>query len=176
MSDPNTDCPNPLFSYKRKLYPSLVSRGKKTYYIERIAQEFCKGKGIDVGYGDYQLPGAIPIDIKQDTEYHAMNLPAKDGSLDYIFSSHCLEHLPNWVQAIQYWKTKLKPQDGVMFLYLPHYDMEYWRPWNNTKHIHIMDQDKIKDCFTHFGLINTIISNMDLTYSFSAIGFTTWGQ
>lgn len=54
-----------------------------------------------------------------------------DGSLDYVFSSHCLERLADPAAAIELWSKKLKP-GGVLFLYLPHPDMELWRagsPW-----------------------------------------------
>ena len=62
--------------------------------------------------------------------------------LDYIFSSHCLEHVDDWVGALDYWASRLKP-GGVIFLYLPHYSQEYWRPWNNRKHKNILNSEMI---------------------------------
>ena len=53
------------------------------------------------------FPGSTPIDLDFDDPYHADNLP--DGEVDYIFSSHCLEHVPDWAgtfyigQRNSYW-------------------------------------------------------------------------
>jgi hypothetical protein len=30
-------------------------------------------------------------------------------------------------------------ENGTLFLYLPDYSQEYWRPWNNKKHNGEMD-------------------------------------
>jgi len=51
----------------------------------------------------------------------------KDESLDYVFSSHCLEHIENWRDALSEWVRKLKP-GGIIFLYLPHPDCAIWHP------------------------------------------------
>jgi SAM-dependent methyltransferase len=63
----------------------------------------------------------------------AMELP--HGPFDFLFSSHCLEHIHNPVAALEHWKTRLRP-GGVLFLYLPHPDMTYWKPQNCRKHLH----------------------------------------
>ena len=120
-----------VFEYKGKLYPEYIRNGDAVGHIEKIAKSFCQGKGLDIGgfYG-WTLPGAIPINIADKIlDYDAYKLPDYD-KLDYIFSSHCLEHLADPVKAIEYWKTKLKP-GGVLFLYLPHPDMIYWRLWRS---------------------------------------------
>jgi len=68
------------------------------------------------------LPGAIPINIADDIlDYDAYKLPDYK-ELDYIFSSHCLEHLHDPVKALEYWKEHIR-KDGTLFLYLPHPDM-----------------------------------------------------
>ena len=47
-------------------------------------------------------PGSIPIDPLIDNRYNDMNLP--EGDVNYIFSSHCLEHVDNWVNTLRYWE------------------------------------------------------------------------
>jgi SAM-dependent methyltransferase len=59
-----------------------------------------------------------------------------EESLDFVFSSHCLEHNQNWREILQEWVSKLKP-GGVAFLYLPHPDCAIWTvgsPFVGTEH------------------------------------------
>ena len=102
-----------------------------------------------------------------DDEWEAYNLP--DTKVNYIYSSHCLEHLPDWISALDYWTSKLKT-GGVLFLYLPHYNQEYWRPWNNRKHLHVFTPQIIKDYMESRGYINVFVSDRDLNDSFMVVG------
>lgn len=125
-------------------YPQFQAEGNAAQFAMPFAKHFCKGEGLDIGCmkEEWAFPGAMAIDLDFDDEWEAMNLPEKE--YDYIFSSHCLEHLPDWVGALDYWYTRLK-KGGCMFLYLPHYSQTYWRPWNNRKHIHALDAGIISD-------------------------------
>jgi len=51
----------------------------------------------------------------------------EDASLDYIFSSHCLEHISNWEKELENWYKKIR-SGGLLFLYLPHPECEIWHP------------------------------------------------
>src|SRR5206468_3266285 len=111
--------------YRGELFPSYLKSGNAVQFIAPTAKKFCQGRGLDVGAGPWPLEGAQPVELRDGGD--AMNLPS--GEFDYVFSSHCLEHLANPVAAIEHWKTRLKP-GCVLFLYLPHPDMRYWRPQN----------------------------------------------
>ena len=89
--------------------------------------------------------------------------------LDYIFSSHCLEHVDRWVDAMDYWYSKLKI-GGVLFLYLPDYSQEYWRPWNNRKHVNIFTPQIIEDYMLNRGYRSIFKSGIDLNNAFMIIG------
>jgi hypothetical protein len=71
--------------------------------------------------------------------------------------------------VLHYWCSNIKP-GGTLFLYLPDYSQEYWRPWNNRKHIHVFTPDVIKDAMVALGLTNVFVSGVDLNNSFMAIG------
>lgn len=150
-------------------YPAFQAEGFSSRFIFPFAQEYCEGIGYDIGCSkdEWALPGAIPIDIKFNDEWDAFYLP--DRSVDFIFSSHCLEHISDWVRALQYWTSKLKV-DGRMFLYLPHYDQQYWRPWNNRKHLHVFTPEIITDILTDFGYSNLESTGRDLNHSFAVTG------
>lgn len=175
--------------FRGRDYPKLQSTGFAARFAFPFAQEICKGHGLDIGCGrlEWCFPGAVPVDPEVNSSYdwEAMSLPNnfKDHSAegwDYIFSSHCLEHLPDWVGALDYWHTKLRP-GGVLFLYLPHPSQDYWLPWNNRKHLHSLSPELLRDYFWSFGTddgelkerrpiwSNIFVTEHDLNNSFYAI-------
>ena len=161
-----------LIEYKNKKYPAFQAEGNASQFAIPFALHFCKGDGFDIGCNrvEWAYPGAQPIDLNLVDEWDALNLP--DRQVDYIFSSHCLEHLPNWVDALDYWGTKLK-SNGTLFLYLPDYGQEYWRPWNNRKHIHVLDAMVIKDYLIDRKYTNIFYSGRDLNDSFMIVAEKT---
>lgn len=150
--------------FNGKEYPEFQANGNASKFAIPFALEVCKGVGFDIGCmkKEWSLPGSIPIDLSFDDGYHALNLP---HSCDYIFSSHCLEHVDDWVKTMDYWFDIIK-ESGVIFLYLPDYTQEYWRPWNNRKHRHIFNSGIIYDYMIHKGYINIFYSGVDLNNSF----------
>lgn len=100
-------------------YPDYLNQGNAKQRIQCKALEFCKGTGFDIGADQWPLDGAIPI-----RENNRKDLRV---SVDYIFSSHCLEHIENWKEELQLY-SKLIIKGGHLFLYLPHPRMEQWQP------------------------------------------------
>ena len=158
--------------YNNRTYPHFQAEGNASQFSIPFAKHFCKGVGYDIGCNrlEWAYPGATAIDLLFDDEWEAYNLP--DEPVDYIYSSHCLEHLPDWISALDYWTSKLKVS-GVLFLYLPHYNQEYWRPWNNRKHLHIFTPEIIKDYMESRGYTNIFHSDRDMNDSFMIVGEKT---
>lgn len=157
---------DPVFEYRGQLYPDYIRRGNACRFIAPVAMQFCQGSGLDVGAGKWPLPGATPVDLASGGD--AMALP--EGRWNYIFSSHCLEHLTNPVAAIEHWKTRLAPR-CPLFLYLPHPAMEYWRPTQNRKHLHEWEPQVMVRMLRDLGFVNVIHSERDLAWSFAVVGF-----
>lgn len=181
-----------IINYKGNSYPLFQSQGFASEFAIPFARKVCKGIGVDVGcnrvewmyepgvstknscqnydqwYLDAKLSGNVsntfPIDPVINN-FHAMKFPENCKDLDYVFSSHCLEHLPNWVEVLEYWTLALK-RGGVLFLYLPDYSQVYWRPWNNKKHLNILIPDTIKDFLEDKGYRKIFTSSVDLNCSF----------
>lgn len=159
--------------FEGKEYPKFQSEGNAARFVSEFAKQVCKGWGYDIGCGkkDWLFNNAFPIDIALNDGLDALHLPNHvDGSLklkkvDYIFSSHCLEHLPNWVEALDYWTTALK-HGGVLFLYLPHKSQGYWKPWNNRKHIHVLTAKQISKYLKARGWKKIFTTGKDLNNSF----------
>ena len=155
-----------MYTYKGKLYPDYLKGGNASQFIIPVAKYFCHGVGLDIGAGKWPLPGSIPIDV--DTAHNAYSLP--EGLYDYIFSSHCLEHLADPISALEYWKTKIR-KGGVLFLYLPHPEMEYWLPQNNRKHLHSWYPEDMVKIINDLGFTDVIYSERDLEWSFAVVGY-----
>jgi predicted SAM-dependent methyltransferase len=149
-------------------YPKFQTEGFASQFAIPFAKHFCKGVGYDIGCNrlEWALPGAIPVDLNFNDGMDAYNLP--DKKVDYIYSSHCLEHLDDWVYALDYWTSKIK-NGGVLFLYLPHYSQKYWRPWNNRKHKHVLDSGEIVD-YLHDNKFSKVLSaGPDMNSSFYVV-------
>ena len=115
-----------FYQYRGVLYPDYLNHGNAAEHIRDTARRYCQGRGIDIGADRWPFPGAIPV--YNEPHQNAYRLDAlADGSLDYVHSSHCLEHLDRWQDALRLWVRKLKP-GGHLFLYLPHEDMKLWNP------------------------------------------------
>lgn len=158
-----------VVEYNEKLYPSYEANGNAARFAIPFAKEMLSGEGLDIGCNrsEWAFPGAQMIDLEIDDEWSAYSLPNK--KYDYIFSSHCLEHLTDWVGALDYWGEHLK-SGGIMFLYLPHYEQEYWRPWNNRKHVSVLNSSMIKDYFESKRYKKIFVTDgYDLNHSFYGV-------
>lgn len=102
----------------QKTYEEKLSNG----FFER----FCKGNGLDIGGRGYIeaesiLPTATMVDLDYPS-YDGKILPFLDKSQDYVYSSHCLEHISNYQQAIQEWYRVTKV-GGYIVTVVPHRDL-----------------------------------------------------
>ena len=70
---------------------------------------------------------------------------------------------------IDYWTEHIRI-GGTLFLYLPHKDQVYWRPWNNTKHNHMFSPFDIVMYMMDNGYKNIFNSERDLNHAFIVMG------
>lgn len=96
--------------------------------------EYLRGKGLDVGAGTFKVfPHVISVDnghhaafnhvIKPDVKVDdAVDLSIFGSqSMDFVYSSHLLEHIEDYPRALKEW-WRLVKQGGYMVLYLPDED------------------------------------------------------
>lgn len=146
-------------------YPKFQTDGNASRFCMPFALEVCKGAGLDIGCNrpEWAFPDAIMVDPALN-EFDAYNLP--DGSFDFIYSSHCAEHLDDWVGALDIWIDALKFK-GTLFLYLPDFSQEYWRPHNNRKHKSVFTPEIIRSYLeSKKDLTNIFVSGVDAYNSF----------
>lgn len=159
-----------IIQFNGNHYPKLQEQGfAMQYAIPFFKKIIGEGKtGYDIGCNkpEWSFPGALCIDKAIDPMHDAMDLPKM--KVDYIVSSHCLEHLPDWVGALDHWQTRLH-DGGVLALYLPHPVQEYWLPHNNRKHIHVLFPDMIAKYLHDRGWKDVFVTGWDLNCSYYAI-------
>ncbi len=146
-----------------KIWPHYLFQGNATHWIKDKALAFCKGDGIDFGAGKWCLPGAIPVD-------HSTYFGLEDfdiASLDFVYSSHCLEHIRPWETTLLRLICRIKP-GGIIYLYLPHEDSP-WTGWR--KHKWTPTPEKIISVFDGFDVDLVTHSSMPDAYqSFFVVG------
>jgi SAM-dependent methyltransferase len=114
-----------------KFYPDYIKHGAAIEGVKYLAQKYCKGKGVDIGAGNWSLEGAKAIENNENE--NAYVILEDDNSLDFVFSSHLLEHLEKPLDAIAEWTKKLK-SGGILFMYLPHPSCHMWKKENLKFH------------------------------------------
>jgi FkbM family methyltransferase len=124
---------------------SLIHRGQGTTTLSvptRIRhndfKKYLFGSGIDIGggYDTLQTPhGTVRSwDIKDGDAVYMHNVP--DNSYDFVYSSHCLEHLTDVLSALKNWVRILKT-GGYLFVAVPDwelYEQKNWPSKFNTDH------------------------------------------
>jgi SAM-dependent methyltransferase len=73
------------------------------------------------------------------------DLPFKDNTLDYVLSSHVIEHFFDPVKALREWHRVIKP-GGYIFIIAPHKDRTFDKPREVTPAAELIDRStgKIK--------------------------------
>ena len=110
----------------RFLYPGYGAHlfcGDAATNIAPEAYRWCVGKGNDFGAGVWPLAGADPIDTGTALQLELI----APRTQDFVFSSHTLEHIPDWRYVLCHFHRVLR-RGGVLFLYLPHESMKLWNP------------------------------------------------
>lgn len=95
---------------------------------EGFFDKYCHGRGIDIGVGRLEAcDGADPLlpDIDcwdKDNGDATFMASVADETYDFVYSSHCLEHISNVYLALRNWWRILK-RGGFLILSVPHRDL-----------------------------------------------------
>jgi predicted SAM-dependent methyltransferase len=159
-----------------------TSCGYESAKIASIAVPYLQGRGLDVGCGMNAVwPSAIGVDSKKafgphtaasvESEGDDLSMFA-DATMDYVFSSHTLEHFePGKVPAVlaEWWRV-LKV-GGRLVLYLPHADFypNIGQEGANPDHKWDPDPDTVIDLMKNVGswtLLENEVRSASNEYSF----------
>lgn len=104
--------------------------------------------GIEVGAHSLPVPGIAPyyvdrvvtyagVDSRIDIQADAVALPFPTGELDYLCSSHVLEHLVNPIAGLLEWHRVLRP-GGLLYLVVPDKRFTFDEPRTVTPPGHVV--------------------------------------
>jgi len=98
-------------------------------------QGYLTGQGLDIGCGgDPVTEGCRGFDRDQGDAQRIDEFVQDD--FDYVWSSHCLEHMPDPLDALARWWSLVRP-GGRMIIVVPHedlYEQGFWPSIFNSDH------------------------------------------
>jgi SAM-dependent methyltransferase len=113
------------------------------------APKYLKGDGVEIGAYIRPIPCIKPIYVDRYSHYagedtcadyygDACDLPFHDSSLDYVASSHLLEHAANPLQALSEWFRVLK-HGGIIYTVIPDRQRIFDHPRPLTEVAHMVE-------------------------------------
>ena len=117
------------------MYRKEIIMSSGTAFCRDLTTRYCIGNGIDIGAGgDPVIPTAVQIDLPEpefsryghafpvsivpqfrSRDWHR-NLPFKDATLDFVYSSHLLEDYNEWEELLKEWIRVIKPGGHILIL------------------------------------------------------------
>jgi len=108
-----------------------------------------RGRGIEIGAHGRPIPGIRPYYVDRFRELEGLKcpvhvqadgaeLPFRDSSLDYVASSHLLEHLANPAGAIVEWYRVVKP-GGTIYMVIPDRRLTFDSHRQRTSTAHLIE-------------------------------------
>lgn len=129
-----------------------------------------KGKGVDIGCGtDKVVAEADEWDLYQVGQQGDATFMegVPDGKYDWVYSSHCLEHLEDPTEALKSWWRILKP-GGNLIIYIPHRDLYEKRKqppskWNyEHKRFYVMESHEPPGTLGILQLLKEVLSGYEI--------------
>lgn len=127
---------------------------------------YLKGRGLDIGAGTFKvLPHVISVDNCNDSGMFGIHITpdvkvksADDlsifasQSMDFVYSSHLLEHMEDPEKTLKEWWRVVKPK-SYLVLYLPHEDLypKVGDKEANPDHKHDLNEEKIRQWMYRIG-------------------------
>lgn len=131
---------------RKILFKITLGRGARLFRESRLAHQYCRGKGIEIGGSAHNPFGlntlnidffnssetcfkkeekrlcgrTLPVDIVAAGDC----LPLADECQNFVVSSHVIEHFSNPIQALVEWDRVIKP-NGILFMIVPHKDRTF---------------------------------------------------
>jgi SAM-dependent methyltransferase len=146
-----------------------TSKARGRRIKEGFFEEYCSGKGLDIGFGgDLLKDGCRAWDLEHGDAQYLEGID--DSEFDFVYSSHTLEHMVHPDIALRNWWRVLK-NGGYLILYVPHRDLyekkkdlpSRWNP--DHKHFFLLDRDEDPDTRGLIPLIQRSLVDFEIVYA-----------
>jgi predicted SAM-dependent methyltransferase len=124
--------------------------------------KYFAGEGIDIGAGGETVREGVRMwDIPDgDARYMAS---VADNTYDFVYSSHCLEHLTNIEESLTNWVRILKT-GGYLFIVVPDWRLYEHRTWPgkfNGDHKFTFSLDEHVDRPDHYHIPSRLLPHLE---------------
>lgn len=105
-------------------------------------EPYISGKGLDIGAGRDSVSEDVQVFDKEDGDAGRIDV---EGPFDYVWSSHCLEHLENPRKALGLW-WNLVAEGGYLVIIVPDedlYEQGVWPSRYSQDHKHTFTVEKV---------------------------------
>ncbi|MBQ9480097.1 MAG: class I SAM-dependent methyltransferase, partial [Selenomonadaceae bacterium] len=156
----------PAEIYRR--YEGETTRSHARREREGFFDKYCRGEGIDIGYGgDILTPDCAGWGFRNGDAQYLSGI--EDESFDFAYSSHCLEHMYDVRVALKNWFRVVR-RGGYLLLAIPHRDLYEKKTqlpsrWNaDHKHMFLIGRAEPPDTLDIIEEIRESLSNYDIKY------------
>lgn len=149
-------------------YQGESYKAKNRRVREGFFDKYCTGKGLDIGFGgDPITTDSVRWDFCHGDAQYLFGVP--DNEYDFVYSSHCLEHLGNPYVAMRNWWRVVK-YGGYLIIFIPHRDLYEKQKnlpsrWNKDhKWFFLPENDELPDALGLKNIIDKSLSGFELIY------------
>lgn len=152
-------------AYRHKIrFTPETARAKKRRLRQGFFERFCRGRGIDIGCGPYDriTPDTEGWDRENGDATFMENVP--DDTYDYVYSSHCLEHIADQLVALKNW-VRIAKAGGHLIIVVPHRDLYEKKAalpsrWNRDhKRFYLPELDSFPDTVSLHRIVDEAIGD-----------------
>jgi SAM-dependent methyltransferase len=126
-----------------------MGEGNYTMEHQDVVGGLLVSPGVEIGAFKTPIPGIAPIHVDRFQEYaneptladyrgDSADLPFLDSSLNYVATSHVIEHVANPLAAIMDWYRVLR-NDGIIYMVVPDRRLTFDRARPLTPAEHMVD-------------------------------------
>lgn len=149
-------------------YEGETTKSHNRRIREGFFEKYCNGEGFDIGYGgDIITPDCSGWDMRNGDAQYLSGI--EDESFDFVYSSHCLEHMYDVRIALKNWFRVVR-RGGYLLLAIPHRDLYEKKTrlpsfWNGDhKHMFLIGRAEPPDTLDIVEEIRTSLTNYDIKY------------
>lgn len=147
-----------------------TSKARERRVREGFFITYCKGSGLDIGCGDDPLATPYGTVTPYDRiDGDATFIDKFEERFDFVYSSHCLEHLQEPEIALRSWYDQVKT-NGFLIVCIPHrdlYEKKKFLPSNfNTDHksFWLPEKSDNKDTYGVREFVNKVLKDCDYSW------------
>jgi len=150
----------------RPRYFGETSKARGRRMREDFFSKYCVGRGLDIGYGgDLLSDNCMGWDFEHGDAQLLEGI--SDQTIDFVYSSHVLEHVEDACEALRNWYRVVRP-GGYLILFVPDRDLyekklrlpSRWNP--DHKRFFLLDRDELPDTFGLLPMIDRVIADAQI--------------